>query len=615
MTNREALSAADQIIQTLIGFADHLYHGRPGLVRPAAHAGLNSPSKTWEPALMKIENGERVLYRLGRHGSRIGVINARGEVPGHGAYQAPGLFPAAVEWAYSQVAAVWKLDNEFFARWLSYAYKQQHRDLKILLASFALVQTRRGDPVMEEGALAFFDEDYRAVGEAAALLVGADAASDGGFTPKHLLRMHAILSLPEVAALNRKLGFGVSEQSAFLGRWPSMVRAYLLYRELNPQLLNGLVRAGFSKQLRQLARLSRYKPASEAFFAALRWEQKQSPNGHRTVGLKMKKRAVESWANFSEAKICETIVSKRPSWKQIASVLPSSIGITKAVIAAAIEAGSLSQKDLVLLTPTLESTGALEVKSIKARWEEALKASEDLRTLNVAKNVKTVAAKKALEAAADAAVTKAVEKVARGLRIYFVVDISGSMDAAIGTAKICLQKILQGFSPEKLHVAVFNTAGRALTIKSPSAAGVQAAFAGVSAGGGTSHYSGVRVSQQGASAPAPDEDALYIFVGDEGEIGTFEGAFGVFKPAAFGLLKLPGQAGSAVRDTASVLGIPCFELKPTAFDDPYAVMHTLQALIASTPVSQRVQSGRFATRVSLVDQILGTELLKKPSWA
>ena len=29
-------------------------------------------------------------------------------------------------------------------------------------------------------------------------------------------------------------------------------------------------------------------------------------------------------------------------------------------------------------------------------------------------------------------------------------------------------------------------------------------------------------------------------------------------PAAFGLLKVPGQSGSIVTDTAAVLGIPCF---------------------------------------------------------
>jgi len=46
------------------------------------------------------------------------------------------------------------------------------------------------------------------------------------------------------------------------------------------------------------------------------------------------------------------------------------------VVAAAMEAGSLSDKDLVIMTPTLEELGLLSVAPIRERWTKALEAAE-----------------------------------------------------------------------------------------------------------------------------------------------------------------------------------------------------------------------------------------------
>ena len=70
--------------------------------------------------------------------------------------------------------------------------------------------------------------------------------------------------------------------------------------------------------------------------------------------------------------------------------LPKKFGVTRAIMSAAVESGSLSNKDLIILTPTLEELGLLEVKEVKTKWEHALKkAEDDMRATNIARNVKS----------------------------------------------------------------------------------------------------------------------------------------------------------------------------------------------------------------------------------
>jgi hypothetical protein len=51
------------------------------------------------------------------------------------------------------------------------------------------------------------------------------------------------------------------------------------------------------------------------------------------------------------------------------------------------------------------------------------------------------------------------------------------------------------------------------------------------------------------------------------------------------------------------------------FDDAYAIPRTIRNLIAATPVNVARVATVAAPRLTLVDQILRTELLKKPVWA
>jgi hypothetical protein len=243
-----------------------------------------------------------------------------------------------------------------------------------------------------------------------------------------------------------------------------------------------------------------------------------------------------------------------------------------------------------------------------------------MRAAHVARNVTTQAAKDVLAEAADAALQRQVAEATRGLRVYVFVDISGSMEQSIEAAKGYLARFLQGFPAAQVHVAVFNTQGREVKITHASAAGVENAFRGIRAGGGTDYGAGVRALShhkyigQNVGDGASD-DNVFLFVGDE-EAAPFTEAVQAsgLRPLAFGLLKVGGGAYNCVSHTAARLGIPCFALDERLFADAYAVPRALRALIASTPAVQMAGAQRQAPRKTLVEQILDTALLAPPQW-
>ncbi len=625
----ENLGPAERILQTVLSYSDHAVHNRPGIVTPDAGSAVGLK---WAPVTHAIEEGAKVVYELrkvGRKSTKIklGVWHDDGRImDGNrvvGRYQPAGLYPEVALWLYRQVAEVWKLDNEFSAKWASYAFGQEHRDLKVVLAAFMLVQCRKGDPVIDAGKVAFFDEDYRDVGEAMLLLGRKDAKKDSkdkdgkDFNPKLLLRVHDLLVLPGIAEINRELGFGKSARKPFLGRWSKAVDKWLRYREENPKMLEGLVKAGFRRTVMNLARKVGYKPNTPKFFETLRWRQDQADDGRRSIAIGQAVKAAESWEGLSEEQICETIVKTKPNFKRVVGLLPKGVGLTRAIVAASIEAGSFSDKDLIIATPTLEELGLLEVQEIRERWDRAIKAAEDMRAANIATRVRSKATQEKLQEAADTAVQKQVAEVIKGLRVYFIIDISGSMHQSIAKAKEHIQKFLQGFPLDQLHVSVFNQVGREVVIKHGSAAGVENAFRGIVASGGTNYGAGVKVLEH--HKPKADEDVLFIFVGDE-QGYDFEDAVRAsgLNPLAFGFLYVAGTDGTqrhAVQHTAATLGIPCFMIDERIFADPYAIPRTIRALIAATPVGVSKTPAQAPKRVSLVEVILNTELLKKPAWA
>ncbi len=616
---REQLGPAERIIESLTGYRDHCYHNRTGIVRPSRDA----VGKTWQYAVWKLEEGKKNVYAMSKSGKKdvrtlVGVMGDDGKVIGTDIeFRGAGLFPEVVAHLYQQVADVWAMDNEFAARWASWAMTQDHRDTKAVLCAFMLVQNRSGRPVMDGDRVAFRDDDFRVVGEAMML------AKD--FDPKMLLRVGNILLLKEVAAINRKLGFGVSATRPAAGRYKDVVWLWLKRREQNPKLLDGLLKGGFRSQIMELAALVGYKPTTTSFFQKLRWKQKQSPDGRRAIGIGDEVAEAESWKGLSEEEICLRIERDKPNFKVLSGRLPAEVGLTRAIVCAAVEAGSLSDADLIILTPTLEDLGLLNTEPVKGRHAAALKNADNRRAANIAMRVRSQEVSDTLDEAADNATKKAVEAATRGIFVRIAIDISSSMREAIERSKVILAKFVQGFPPDRVGISVFNSQGRRVTLKEHSAAGVAHAFSGIAAGGNTSYFEGVRVFLQ--DEKRPEYDNIFIFVGDQEDGSPTEllvQGLKVFEPVALMMLDVkrprPEQwvaRCNTVGVAGALLGIPVIPIDERIFGDAYASVEAIRHLISSVPVrtAHRVGIAEPAARVSLIDQILKTDLLVPPDWS
>src|SRR5207248_8911818 len=111
------------------------------------------------------------------------------------------------------------------------------------------------------------------------------------------------------------------------------------------------------------------------------------------AGLKLQKR--DRFDGLAEVEICEAIVTQKLSYKDVVGRLPKDVGLTPAIMVACLP--SLSDRDLRILTPTLEEMGLMTEPEIREKWEKAVLTSTDQRSLNTAKNVKSKALKDKLE--------------------------------------------------------------------------------------------------------------------------------------------------------------------------------------------------------------------------
>jgi len=640
----EALGPAERIIQTLTTFTDHMVHNRPGFVVPDARA---NGGVRWDQAtLTKAEGQPTQVFRVSKVGNKtaktpVGVLAADGKTVNDatgrkvGEYRKPGIFPEMATWLYGQVAEAYRLDQEFVARWASWTWAKDHKDMKVVLAAFLLVQSRCGEPVRENGEVIFFDDDYRAVGEAMLLLTGATFLDT-----KLIRRIGQLLVLPGVAEINRKLGFGKSARNPTLGRYDKAVHKWIRFRERNPKMLEGLVKKGFGSTVRDLVSTTHYKADSPTFYRTLRWKQKQAPDGRRTMAIGVEVDKAESWVGLTEREICERISKAKFGWKRIVGLLPAPLpeeeegkptvpdlasdgyrgGLTKAIMAAAIEAGCLSDADIVILSPTIEELGLLAVPAFRTRWEEATAKATNQRAANIARNLKVQSNVEVLKDAADAAAAKVMAEVTKDLQIMVIVDKSGSMQGSLEKAKEILPKLLVSFPLERLHISVFNSVGTEITLKVAKAAAVEHAFKGHSAGGATSYADGVKVLSH--HKPKAGEDVLPIFIGDQGDPGDHKLVQAIkdagWNPVALGLISIVAAGwgeGTIVRDAARLLGVPCLTIDPALFNDPYTVTRTLRNLIATTPVGKAAPNAPAPKRVTLVEEIMKTPLLERPMWA
>jgi hypothetical protein len=583
----ESLGPAEKLVQLIINFPDHLWHNRPGVVREGK----------WKAATRK---------EIEEHKKNGRVRN--------GEFREPGPNPQAIEQVYGTLADIWQANNELAARLASYVMKETDwRDMKVLCAAFMLVQSRAGEPITEEQngkkVVLFNDDDYREIGEAMIKLY--EKGSNRMMNPKLIQRVGEVLSLPGVVTMNRTLSFGnPHKRKPFVGRYYNAVTDWLEFRETNISLLEGLKKSGYSKTVQSLSRMVGYKPKSKRFFEVLGWKQKQAAEGHRTIGLTDLQIRKLSFDGMSEKEICETIVAEKLGWKQVMGMLPKKLGLTPAIFVAMLD--QFSDKDLTILTPTLEELGLLKHEPIKQRWQAAINKQEDQRARNIAKNIRDRELAGRLEASADAAVTKVVAEATKeaDIRIMFIIDTSGSMQGAIETSKEALSMIVQAFPPEKLHIASFNTTGTVLKLRHHSAAGVQHMLKGIGASGGTIYSSAIDAFRDSGVRIPADADLIVFAVGDEagenGEIFAQHIRSAGYAPKAIAHIVNVARGsgrGETVRRAAEVLGLPYTEVNVEQFTDVYQVQRTLKAVLEAQP---------YREKGSMIEKIMQTELLVSP---
>lgn len=584
----ESLGPAEKLLNLIINFPDHLWHNRPGVI-------VNGK---WRAATRR----------------EIVEFHDAGRLATQGEFRQPGPNPAAIEQVYGTLAEIWQTNQELAARLASYVMRETDwRDMKVVCAAFMLVQSRCGEPVCEEiegrREVLFNDDDYREIGEA--MIKFYERGSNKMMNPKLIQRIGLVLALPGVIETNRRLGFGnPQKRKAFTGRYYKAVRDWLAFREANGTLLEGLKKAGYAGSVKSLARMVGYKPKSQRFFEILGWRQKQHAGGHRRIGLTGLNIEKLSFEGLNEAEICEKIAGEKLGWKTVMGMLPSGIGLTPAIFVALMD--QFSDKDLAILTPTLEEFGLMDHAAIRERWQTALRNQDDQRTRNIAKNVRNRETAGQLVNAADEAVMKVVEEATKDadLHIMFIIDISASMQGAIDLSREALSMIVQGFPPEKLHISCFNTIGTLLKPRHHSGTGIKHMLAGVQAGGGTVYHVGVAVFQLNG-VRIPEGAGLIIFaVGDEaGEAGEEfarqVNSYG-YRPSAIAHIVnvAPGwERGQTLRRASEIMGVPYTEVDVDQFRDVYQVQRTLRAVLEAQP---------FRAGQSLVERILQTELLVKP---
>jgi len=517
---------------------------------------------------------------------------------------------AEVVRVYRQMGEIYSLDNELAARLASHVMLHTDwKDMRVVCAAFMLAQGRHGEAVRENGEILFHDDDYRAVGEA--MLKFYERGSDKMMKPSEIARVAQVLDLPGVAAVNKELGFcHEHKRKPHRGRFNKAVAEWLANREANPVVLQSLADSGWSRTVRRLCNNVGYKPSSERFFQILRWKQKQSADGHRTMALDRQVDAADTFEGLTEEQICERIAGEKIPWRKAISMLPET-GLTPAIMAAL--SPSLSDKDWVIFTPTLEELGLLRDRAIKARWQEAASRASDQRARKIAENVRSRELAEKLHDGADASARKVVAEATRerDVFLFVVVDISSSMEKAIHQSKDFLKRVLPGFDPDKIAIVAFNTMAKILPLRHASAAGVDHLFKGIQAGGGTMYSVAIQGLRASGIEVPPDSDLIMLFIGDEAGHDNGQQFARViqqsgYRPAAFGhiVVVAPGwNRGSTVRGAAQALNIPYTEVVVEQFEDSYQVNRSLRALLEAP-----VAGGRFP----FVDKVMATPLLQKP---
>jgi hypothetical protein len=286
------------------------------------------------------------------------------------------------------------------------------------------------------------------------------------------------LALRVLKLANTKRSVGSKPSATHFSRHlKTAATKYLRYRESNPKILEGIKKAGLGNTLKSIYRIARIAPSPEAC-QILRWKQKA---GFPGAGVEIKKSAFD-FTGLTELQIAEKIRQDKLKPQAVLGALPDKIS---PVIAAAV-LEQCSGDQAVVLTSLFEEQGLLKDKEVKALYEKKIRTAK--QALDRVERIKQEMDEetKAVMKQAKADVRK--EQVGDIGKIYIHLDISGSMQVALQTAKKRGAIIAECVrDPEiNFHWGAFNNRGFALPrpVKFTED-GFHSALYGLIAGGGT----------------------------------------------------------------------------------------------------------------------------------
>lgn len=605
----EGLSVHQSAVQMLETQSDHLFHNRPGV--------FETRTRSWSPIVTRKKDGKTIVVRLdgGKKRSVLGSLQDDGVHIDTGRdgvcfleVRQAGIVPEVATHLYAQVYDLWKKNRKFVAHLASWAAKRDHKDLKVVMAAFMLSVPDSGQPVHDEdGAIEYWSDDHRAIGEA--MFLHRDLGTDA----RMLLNIHKVLTVPGVAAINIEMQDKGTHRKPPLGRYPGLLKRWLSFREANPWVLKGLVdKANFGRTVRKLCRIAGYKPESVEFFKALNWKQTQAKDGRREIGIG-ESWETKGWDGLSEAEVCERIVADKIGYKRMTALASE---VTPAMMLACLEAGGISGKEVIILQPTFEKLGILKVPEVQRALTGALKHATDMRAKNIAERVTDAETKKRLEEGAQEVVKKKVEEAVKDLHVSFLIDISGSLRAGLPISKKYLQVLIPAFPADRTFVATFTSVAYEVAFDDRTPAGVAKAMAGYSPHGGTSYTAAtLRASRE----PVPNGcSRLLIFVGDQKDYATpqLAEALKQMPGVTVGMVDVDRKA-NIVEQACRMAGVPYKAMDPKIFEDIYALPRALSDFVAGAEVpSGPAIGGLHVVRESkLIREILETPLLERPAWA
>lgn len=298
-----------------------------------------------------------------------------------------------------------KHDPLFMAHLTAWSNKKDSKDLKVLSVYFNALSDADGTPFFKGATKS--KPNLRTVSYA--LLQEMDP--------------HLVLRVLEFAHTRFDVPGIFNDAKHFPTGLNTAMRKYLAYREQNPEMLRGARRAGLTKKIENIYRLTHTSPSDEAV-AILNWKQKD--------GRKVEMEKLPDFEHMTTEQIVDELSKGKIKAIVALSVLPTE-KITASVAKALLK--NCTGNQAIILYRWFAKNGFLEVKAIndlfKSKVKEATTAVDRIDTLTRDADAKD----KAELAVVRSENRKKNANLSSIGKIWLHIDASGSMQNAIEYAK------------------------------------------------------------------------------------------------------------------------------------------------------------------------------------